>query len=113
MCGVLPPGAAGSAGQRITPGLGVHVGEPDLAQGLDGGGIEHRGEVLLPGGPGCNRVIWHRWKPISRPELICRKGAWLSWVGQAAQSWPSGETVVCHVGRGPLCVRAGGHADWS
>jgi hypothetical protein len=43
MCGMLPPGVAGSAGQRITPGLGVHFGEPDLAQGLDGGGIEHRG----------------------------------------------------------------------
>jgi hypothetical protein len=42
----LPPAAAGPASgadQRITPGLVMHVGQPGLAQGLNGGVWNHRG----------------------------------------------------------------------
>ena len=38
-----PARPPGGLGQRGTPGLLVHLLEPDLAQGLDGGGGQHRG----------------------------------------------------------------------
>ena len=40
LCPARPPGGLG---QRGTPGLLVHLLEPDLAQGLDGGVGQHRG----------------------------------------------------------------------
>jgi len=45
MCGVLPPGAAGGAGQRITLSLAVQVGEPGLTQSLNSG-VEHHRRLL-------------------------------------------------------------------
>ena len=55
--GPLPLGVAGlasGADQRIAPGLVVQVGDPGLAQGLNGGGCHHPASpsVGRPGGLG-------------------------------------------------------------
>jgi hypothetical protein len=50
MWGIWPPsaaGPAGGAGQRITPGMIVQVGQPRLAQGLNNGGVSNHRD--LPG----------------------------------------------------------------